>query len=361
MIELAQHIENLLLENDCVIVPNFGGFVAHYTSAIRVKDENLFYPPCRTIGFNPQLKINDGVLVQSYMSVLDTNFSDATKRVDKDVKELIAKLHEDGKVELENIGEIRYTIYDTYEFVSFDNKITTPYLYGLDSFEMKELSSLQQAEKMTAPQHTLPSEKKTYEIRINRAFIRNSVAAIAAVILFFSFSVPVENTYIEKNNYAQLLPNELFEQIENRSIAMTPVEVSSQRNLQQNKTSKKLSANQAQVSRPIAVREVKVAPKNISAQPKQDIKTTEDKSSVVTSNSNTGKFHIIVASSISLKDAEAMTKDLKNKGYSNAKTLAKNGMIRVAILSCETRDEATKQLLKLRENKKYESAWTLAE
>ena len=33
MIELAQHIEALLLENDCVIVPNFGGFVAHYAPA----------------------------------------------------------------------------------------------------------------------------------------------------------------------------------------------------------------------------------------------------------------------------------------------------------------------------------------
>lgn len=31
MIELAQHIEVLLLENDCVIVPGFGGFVAYYT------------------------------------------------------------------------------------------------------------------------------------------------------------------------------------------------------------------------------------------------------------------------------------------------------------------------------------------
>ena len=30
MIELEQHIEALLLENDCVIVPGFGGFVAHY-------------------------------------------------------------------------------------------------------------------------------------------------------------------------------------------------------------------------------------------------------------------------------------------------------------------------------------------
>ena len=46
MIELAQHIETLLLENDCVIVPGFGGFVAHYSPATRIKEENIFtsYP-----------------------------------------------------------------------------------------------------------------------------------------------------------------------------------------------------------------------------------------------------------------------------------------------------------------------------
>ena len=83
MIELAQHIEVLLLENDCVIVPGFGGFIAHYAPAMRVAEENLFLPPTRTIGFNPQLTLNDGVLVQSYMAVYDTNFSDATKMVEK--------------------------------------------------------------------------------------------------------------------------------------------------------------------------------------------------------------------------------------------------------------------------------------
>ena len=147
MIELAQHIEVLLLENDCVIVPGFGGFIAHYAPAMRVAEENLFLPPTRTIGFNPQLTLNDGVLVQSYMAVYDTNFSDATKMVEKEVAELISALHEDGKTDLPNIGEIRYTIHNTYEFVPYDNKITTPYLYGLDSFEMKELSALRRPEK----------------------------------------------------------------------------------------------------------------------------------------------------------------------------------------------------------------------
>ena len=63
MIELAQHIEALLLENDCVIIPGFGGFVAHLTPAVSVEEGNVFIPPIRTIGFNPQLRLNDGLLV----------------------------------------------------------------------------------------------------------------------------------------------------------------------------------------------------------------------------------------------------------------------------------------------------------
>ena len=100
MIELAQHIEALLLENDCVIVPNFGGFVAHYAPATYVKEENLFLPPTRIIGFNSQLKLNDGVLVQSYMSAHDTSFADATRMVEKEVNAFVEILHEEGKADL---------------------------------------------------------------------------------------------------------------------------------------------------------------------------------------------------------------------------------------------------------------------
>ena len=33
VIELERHIEILLLSNDCVIVPDFGGFMAHHADA----------------------------------------------------------------------------------------------------------------------------------------------------------------------------------------------------------------------------------------------------------------------------------------------------------------------------------------
>ena len=359
MIELAQHIEVLLLENDCVIVPGFGGFVAHYAPATHIKEENLFLPPTRTIGFNPQLKLNDGVLVQSYMSAYDTNFADATRMVEKEVNELIRLLHEEGKAHLENIGEIHYNIYGNYEFIPYDFKITTPSLYGLDSFEMCELSALQQKEKVLVPAN-LQKEKKTYEIRINRAFLRNAAAMIAAIVLFFAFSTPVENTDIQKNNYAQLLPGELFEQIEKQSVAVTPVHMKNNAAVEQQrkkvvasaKTSStpKLTANKVKTSKPIAVKEVKVtkqeaAPASTSVKPQ--VKANQP-------------YHIIGAGGISLKDAEAMAKQLNAKGYAEAKALNTDGKVRVSIRSFENREEATKQLLELRKNENYKNAWLLA-
>ena len=237
MIELAQHIEVLLLENDCVIVPGLGGFVAHYTPAMRVAEENVFLPPTRIIGFNPQLKMNDGLLVQSYMAVYDTDFSDATRIVEKEVAHIFTALHEEGKVDLPNIGELRYSIHGIYDFVPYDHKITTPYLYGLDSFEMQELAELKKPyAELKKPymektiRYSVPvvpeDKKRRFEIKFNRSYLSNAVAMIAVVALFFFLSTPIENTEVVEGNYAQLLPNELFEMIEKESLAINPIVVS---------------------------------------------------------------------------------------------------------------------------------------
>ena len=88
MIELSRHIESLLLAHDCVIVPGLGGFVAHYVPARRIAEEQLFLPPSRSVGFNQQLTINDGLLVQSYMQAYDTNYPETLKIIDDGVNRL---------------------------------------------------------------------------------------------------------------------------------------------------------------------------------------------------------------------------------------------------------------------------------
>ena len=389
MIELAQHIEVLLLENDCVIVPGLGGFVAHYTPAMRVAEENVFLPPTRIIGFNPQLKMNDGLLVQSYMAVYDTDFSDATRIVEKEVAYIFTALHEDGKVDLPNIGELRYSIHGTYDFAPYDHKITTPYLYGLDSFEMQELAELKKPyAELKKPymektiRYSVPvvleDKKRRVEIKFNRSYLSNAVAMIAVVALFFFLSTPIENTEVVEGNYAQLLPNELFEMIEKESLAINPIVVSRKADTPKTSAQKNTGQKAKKKVVPVAVREVKVGQANaqnapVVSQPKQQaaevsssasatIKSEVQKTTagtVAPSLVSAKKYHIIIASVGTEKDAEAMAKQLIEKGYPHAKAIVGDGKMRVSIESCGTETEAYQALNRVRQNETYKNAWVL--
>ncbi|MDR3140766.1 MAG: SPOR domain-containing protein [Tannerellaceae bacterium] len=335
MTELIRHIEILLLENDCVAVPGFGGFITYSTSASWDAEEKIFSPPARIIGFNPQLKMNDGILVQSYMEAYHTGFPDATKILEQAVNKLIEVLHKEGKVEMMNIGEIALSVHGTYVFSPYDDKIISPSLYGLDSFEIKDLNVLQRpAIETLNPRTPVVSRKKTYEIRISRAFVRNVAATAAAIALFFYLSTPIKNTYVEKENYAQLLPADLFSKIKQQSLLTTPIGTSEAANLV---TSQPETAIEPQP-------ETATEPKVETAPEPQPV---------------SGSYHIIIASVVFNDDAEAIAVDLKTKGYRDARVLAGEERFRVSIGTYSTREEANKRLVELRRNDLYKNAWLL--
>lgn len=144
MKELTKHIEALLVENDCVILPQFGGFVTNHTPARWIEEEKTFLPPYRTIGFNSQLKINDGLLVQSYMLTHDATYPEANRLAEAAIEKLSQELYKEGQVELHGIGTLRRTIVGEYQFDPTENGVITPALYGLGAVEMKTLAMLEE-------------------------------------------------------------------------------------------------------------------------------------------------------------------------------------------------------------------------
>lgn len=147
MKELSRHIETLLLENDCVIVPGLGGFIAHNKPAEFKESANIFCPPLRTIGFNPQLTINDGLLVQAYMQAYDTDFPDASRKIENTVSQIKETLYKNGQAELDNIGTLYYTMAGVYGFEPYYNAFFSPDLYGLGNFSISPLSALSTSER----------------------------------------------------------------------------------------------------------------------------------------------------------------------------------------------------------------------
>lgn len=142
MFELERHIEILLLSNDCVIIPGFGGFMAHYVGACYEESECIFLPPQRTIGFNPQLTLNDSLLVQSYIEAYDISYPEALRRIEDEVREMRQHIETEGHFELFELGTISLNDCGRYVFEPCESGILTPELYGLNSYVIKPIDSL---------------------------------------------------------------------------------------------------------------------------------------------------------------------------------------------------------------------------
>lgn len=372
MIELAQHIETLLLENDCVIVPGLGGFVGHYIPASHVAEENRFLPPVRVIGFNSSLKMNDGLFVQSYASIYGTSFSDATRRIEIQVNKLLDRLHQEGKVELPNIGELHYSIYGTFSFTPYDHKLTTPYLYGISSFEMPQLNLPKQTAnslRRIVPPPAKPISHRQRrrlhaELSMTTFHVRNVMGAVAALILFFLISTPIENTGVIEENYAHLMPGELFSQLRQTSMITTPVNF--KKNQDKTIKTKEVKVKELEKKSNTATLE-NITPKPVHIATSKPVITQEkagrkEKSATPkpTSEVKTAKlYHIIVASVSTELDARRMAEQLQRSGYTKACAVIGNGKMRVSIQSFTNQAEAYKGLKSIRAIEPYQSAWIL--
>lgn len=344
MIHLAKHIELLLLDNDCVIIPRLGGFVAHYTSASIEDKEHVVIPPYRTLGFNPQLKINDGVLAESYMNLYGINFYEANKRMNSEIDELLSIIHEEGKYKFVNIGELHFNIYGIYEFKPYDNKLTSPELYGLDILSIKELSGQVSESATPVVQPILLSidkneqeeDRDAYIIRLNRTFVRSAIAVAAMILLLFTFSTPIKNNNILSDNQAKIVPDEILNQLKSKSILTRLVS---------DETKPSAPLKTASLTKP------RLKSENHIKEQKTEERQIQEKD----------LYQLIIASSISKKQARLLAKGLKEKGYDDAQVLTSGKMVRVSIAQCSDEHKAQNMLNKLSKKTEYKNMWVMKE
>ncbi len=379
MKELARHIEVLLLENDCVIVPGLGGFIAHNKAAEFKDSANVFCPPVRTIGFNPQLIINDGLLAQSYMQAYDTDFPDASRKIESVVSQIKDSLYKNGQAELENIGTLYYTMAGVYGFEPYQNAFFSPSLYGLGSFSISPLSELKPVKETavepriiieTVPSSEEDSKEKAKQRHIIKRMAEHAVGIAAAVILFFVLSVPVENTYLDNSSYASLGAETMLDAIRSKSMATTSLKT---KDIKQNNATNR--RNNVNTLRPVAVKSVKVekaepkASKEVKASPavakKEVVKTEAVKAETKTkevqkSNSaqNKGLF-VIVSSLQTMQDAEKELAKFKKQGYEEATILTSDNRYRIALYRYTDKAKAYEKINELRKDEQFKTAWLL--
>lgn len=178
MNQLISHIEFLLHEHNCVIVPDLGGFVVNSIPSRRDGISAFDVPSCELV-FNRDLSHNDGLLAQSYMKADNLSFEAAARKIEQAVCELKEQLRSEKHVELGKLGS--FTMNDNKRFVYMPQKFVRPSLFGLEKASLKPLVQMQPATPAVKPEN-----RKTLIRNISVGAV--VAAAIALLMLIIPFN-----------------------------------------------------------------------------------------------------------------------------------------------------------------------------
>jgi hypothetical protein len=301
--QISQYISELLFRYDCVVVPGFGAFLSERVSAKIDKSSGEFFPPCKRISFNTQLKSNDGLLANHISSVEEITYEIAISKIKKQVDYAIKSLENSETIEFPNIGSLTNSKKGKITFEPTNKNNFLKDSFGLSAFisptvtrENKKLSN--------KPTIALKTKKqKTYTFR--------KYAAIGIILLGLS-GIIAGNIYsnsIDKHN--TLVQQEVESIIENRIQKAT------------------FSVN------------TDLNPININILKK------------------VGDFHIVAGAFRIKKNSERKLRELKRLGF-DAKLIGQNryGLHQVVFESYNTRKDAENALMKIKKTQD-KTAWLL--
>lgn len=337
VLTITQHIERLLLRNDCVIIPDFGGFVVQECCARYVEEEGIFLPPYRGVVFNPRLTANDGLLADAVARDRAIDFHEATRAVEDETNELRATISNQGSCSIPGIGVLRAVDGGSYEFEPLPCGIATPALHGLDSYYVPLYHA--KGERAQKAEETQLAGKDVVTIRLRRSHLRN-IAAAAIVFICFALALTPGRISMRQNTPGEAGIMQQWWSTIIEHVRLTP----------QHPTLP--SAQDAEAAHPKAVKHAP-APKTVHkpTTPTPEV-TTDSIASIdkpepapqAAAPTPAETYTIVVASAIPLTNAQRMVDEWKARLLPEARTLETDRMVRVVCgtYACE---EAAREAL----------------
>lgn len=273
--------------NDCVIIPEFGGFVANYKPAI--VENNQFFPPTKEIAFNNKLISNDGLLINYIAETEGISYFSAKQKLENFVEETLLNLERSRNVYFEGVG---YLHYDSRENLLFEPQLNQNLLvdsYGLQNFSYEKLYQRQMPKPALKLEH-----REAMPVIFEKRKLKKLVVAVPLLIALALIPMKHNKEYLSKSDMGMW-----DALIQNTSVvAVQPTEPS----------------------------------------------VGEYVSNTTISETRQYKYYIIGGSFRSEENAGKYILQLKEQGYNGLNLGVYNGLNRVAMIGFETMEEAQKEL-----------------
>ncbi|MCI5452002.1 SPOR domain-containing protein [bacterium] len=415
MIDLSRHIEYLLLGSDKVEVPTLGTFSTKYVPSRWVEEEDIFLPPMMSVSYTSKTEGSGIDFVQSIATRFGISLEDASMACAEFTDNIRQELHDNGSSDIGSIGcFVQDGTDEEMLFIPCEAGVTSPKLYGLDVIctPLIEDDTHNDAGKPLSAKRTkgilsVERNRDFVTVSINRHLVNYLSAIAASIVLFFLITTPSFDTLdkgrlsadsqsITNAPLAELKAKQDFteglnaeadapatitrkEAEDDAPATITKVEADAPATITRKEakadapatTARKeakadapatITRKEAETDAPATITKTK-KPSEAKTETANKAKTaarTEKAGSTKVKPSAAEEYAVVVASAISMKNAENYTKELMSRGYNTC--LQTTGKInRVIMPGYKSKEAAYAKIRELKTNggDEFVNAWVL--
>lgn len=355
---LAEHLYELLKQEEIVVIPHFGAFVSDQESA---KIEQLVIrPPHKKIIFNKNVVKDDGVLNNWISQILQQEYLQSKLTIAEAVYGWRKALSYGEKISFENIGELNLNQEGQIVFEGLQHQLLQGEFFGLDQVVLPKAAVVSAPVQIEEPKliEEKPVEKKVIplnaevktdakpEVKVvhiaspkHKKTNLGKIAVVMLPIACIGLGIFGASTFDKENNLASLFTN---------SDAKTIIDNSTDIKVQKIEKASDFFSSE----------EIELIKKEQEKKAQLSIETIPSKKSIQT---DIRQFHVVAGCFSNKSNAEKLKLRLIAEGY-DAQLIGKTkkGLYRVSFSSFKTRKQALHVLAKVKLNKN-KGSWLLKE
>lgn len=349
---LQQHLFELLKENDCVIIPELGGFVGNKRSAVLNERAQEILPPSKEISFNARLFHNDGIFAQDMRLREGVTFDKAMVQINAEVAWILRQLDAGKNVTFDKVGVLRK---DKEGQLIFTASREENFL--LDSFGLQKL----QLDPINAEVEDTPviplKEEEVIVSPIRRKRALKNLAAAAAIPVFIMAAWFAGNPETKTGEFSLIntgseTTSNYHPRFEEESIQFPQIST-------ENKIDQQVAAAPDANSFYYSFINEEVSPEGVKVILKEEAPATPVADAIpnVESTSSNLDLYFIVGGAFKEKsNAENYTAELRAKGY-DASIFGKKGDLHMVAFGSYASKSSAKEALSSIRQKDNPHAW----
>ena len=350
-IRIEKIAKELLIDEDCVVIPEFGGFITHYKPALLEPNKNILLPPGKSVSFNAKLCKNDGLLAQNVASKTGLNYNDALRAIRQKVHSWEVELEKSGYLELEGLGSFILNEEENLVFEQFNETNFSNNAFGLTNVHAFPIERVGLAHRI---ERSLDEKKASPKII---KIIRNYSVAAALILSVIFTGFQLTKNYVTENLSLGFGPviksDKISKNVDKKTIDFGKPNTD---HSEYKKFGEVLTEEEVQffedyghLKEPENINKIKeIQARKATIEAKFNACEQINSTNKSRKFSAEPKFHVIAGCFGVKSNATKMVAKLKNEGFTNARLAGKSnsGLVRVSYCSYYKKTEALKALAK---------------